>query len=226
VTVADPIDRFRDDAARMAQASEAAWRSFVATPGFARLFTAVTPIRQIASMPIASRPVSRTATVDDLDALRAIPWVFAWAQARVNLPGWYGLGTGLAEIAQRRGGIALLRRMRREWPFLAVVLENAEIALAKADRGLATQYLARSDRDDLRDTILTEWDRTEQLLLQITNQRELLEDRPSLRSAISVRAPYVDALSNLQLRFLDEARATRVVQATIAGVAAGLQNTG
>jgi phosphoenolpyruvate carboxylase len=225
-TVADPIDRFRDDAVRMAQASESAWRSLVATPGFARLFTAVTPIRQIASMPIASRPVSRTATVDDLDALRAIPWVFAWAQARVNLPGWFGLGTGLAEIAERRGGIAKLRRMRREWPFLAVVLENAEIALAKADRGLATQYLARSDRDDLRDTILTEWDRTEQLLLQITNQRELLEDRPSLRSAISVRAPYVDALSNLQLRFLDEARATRVVQATIAGVAAGLQNTG
>jgi phosphoenolpyruvate carboxylase len=74
--------------------------------------------------------------------------------------------------------------------------------------------------------ILAEWDRTERLLLQITNQRELLEDRPSLRSAISVRAPYVDALSNLQLRFLDEARATRVVQATIAGVAAGLQNTG
>jgi phosphoenolpyruvate carboxylase len=226
-SVADPADRFAGEAGRMAGASETAWRSLVETPGFARLFTAATPIRQIASMPIASRPVSRTATVDDLDALRAIPWVFAWAQARVNLPGWFGLGAGLATVADQRGGIAKLRRMRRDWPFLSVVLENAEVSLAKADRALAARYLARAGHQNgIWDVILDEWDRTERLLLEVTDQPELLASRPSLRTAIAVREPYVDALSNLQLRFLDEPRATRVAQATIAGVAAGLQNTG
>jgi phosphoenolpyruvate carboxylase len=122
--------------------------------------------------------------------------------------------------------MATLRRMRREWPFFAVVLENAEVSLAKADRELAKRYLARSEDPDIVDAILAEWDRTEALLLDVTEQAELLARRPALRSAIAVRAPYVDALSNLQLRFLDEPRATRVVQATIAGVAAGLQNTG
>jgi phosphoenolpyruvate carboxylase len=144
----------------------------------------------------------------------------------VNLPGWFGLGTGLAAVADQRGGLAKLRRMRREWPFFAVVLENAEVSLAKADRALATRYLARGDRSGIGEAIVAEWDRTERSLLDITDQDALLARRPSLRSAIAVRAPYVDALSNLQLRFLDDPRATRVVQATIAGVAAGLQNTG
>jgi phosphoenolpyruvate carboxylase len=116
--------------------------------------------------------------------------------------------------------------MRREWPFFAVVLENAEVSLAKADRELAARYLARGERAAIGDVIIGEWDRTESLLLAVTNQPGLLASRPSLRSAIDVRAPYVNALSNLQLRYLDEPRATRVVQATIAGVAAGLQNTG
>jgi phosphoenolpyruvate carboxylase len=223
---ADPADRYGDEAHEMAAASERAWRGLVETPGFARLFAAATPIRQIASMPIASRPVSRSATVDDLDALRAIPWVFAWAQARANLPGWFGLGTGLAAIAERRNGMATLRRMRTGWPFFAVVLENAEISLAKADRELASHYLARGAQPDMAAAIEEEWHRTERLLLAVTGQDELLAGRPALRSAISVRAPYVDALSTLQLRFLDEPKATRVVQATIAGVAAGLQNTG
>jgi phosphoenolpyruvate carboxylase len=225
-SVPDPADRFTEEAGHMARASESAWRSLVETPGFATLFTAATPIRQIASMPIASRPVSRTATVDDLDALRAIPWVFAWAQARVNLPGWFGLGAGLASVAERRGGISRLRRMRRDWPFFAVVLENAEVSLAKADRELAARYIARAPQSEIWGVIVDEWERTQRLLLDVTDQAELLADRPSLRSAIAVRAPYVDALSNLQLRFLDEPRATRLVQSTIAGVAAGLQNTG
>jgi phosphoenolpyruvate carboxylase len=224
--VNDPADRFASEAASMAASSEVAWRQLVETPGFARLFTSATPIRQIASMPIASRRVSRTAAVDDLDALRAIPWVFAWAQARVNLPGWFGLGSGLEAVAERRGGMAKLRRMHRAWPFFAVVLENAEVALTKADRDLATRYLARAGQHAIVASITEEWARTERLVLDITGQDELLAARPALRSTISLRAPYIDALSNLQLRFLDDVTATRVVQATIAGLAAGLQNTG
>jgi phosphoenolpyruvate carboxylase len=224
--VPDPSGAFSREIATMRAASEAAWRSLVTTPGFARCFTAATPIRQIASLPIASRPVSRTATVEDLDALRAIPWVFSWSQARVNLPGWFGLGSGLEAVAATRGGLARLRRLHRAWPFFGVVLENAEMSLAKADRALAARYLARAERPDIVAAIEEEWDRTERLLLAVTGHGHLLEGRPWLRDTIALRAPYVDALSYLQLRFLDDPAATRVVQATIGGLAAGLQNTG
>ena len=222
----DPADAFGDEIATMRSASEAAWRALVRAPGFARCVTRATPIKQIASMPIASRPVSRTATVDDLDALRAIPWVFSWTQARVNLPGWFGLGTGLEAVAQSRGGLARLRRMHRTWPFFAVLLENASVSLAKADRTLAARYLARADRPEHARAIFDEWDRTEAMLLAVTGEERLLGARAGLRSAVDLRAPYVDALSYLQLGFLDDPKATRLVQATIAGVAAGLQNTG
>ena len=116
--------------------------------------------------------------------------------------------------------------MRREWPFFAVLLENAELSLAKADRAVATRYLARGGRPDLADAILEEWDRTERLILAVTGGDRVLAHRPALRAAIDLRAPYVDALSFLQLRFIDEPSATHLVQATIGGIAAGLQNTG
>jgi phosphoenolpyruvate carboxylase len=222
----DPADAFAEESATMRTASEAAWRALVGAPGFARCVTRATPIKQIASMPIASRPVSRAASVEDLDALRAIPWVFSWAQARVNLPGWFGLGTGLEAVAGARGGVGRLRRMHRTWPFFAVLLENASVSLAKADRTLAARYLARADQPEHARAIFDEWERTERMLLVVTGEERLLGARAGLRSAVDLRAPYVDALSYLQLRFLDDPKATRLVQATIAGVAAGLQNTG
>ena len=224
--VADPAGSYANEITLLRTASEAAWRDLVTTPGFARCFTEATPIRQIASLPIASRPVSRTATVEDLDALRAIPWVFAWAQARVNLPGWFGLGSGLEAVAATRGGLARLRRLHRAWPFFAVIVENAELSLAKADRGLAARYLERARRPDITETIVREWDRTERLVLAITGHERLLDGRPWLRDTVALRAPYLDALSHLQLRSLDDPAATRVVQSTIGGLAAGLQNTG
>ncbi len=219
---------FAEEIAAMERASADAYRALVDARGFARFFTRVTPIRQIASLPIASRPVSRSATVDDLDALRAIPWVFAWAQTRVNLAGWFGLGSGLEAIATRRGGVARLRRMNRGWPFFAVILENAELAIAKTDQAIASRYLARGHRPDLTAAILNELDRTRRLLATVTGHAEPLDGRPSLKSSIDLRAPYVDALSFLQLRFLDgrSRRAERMVQATIGGIAAALQNTG
>ena len=223
---ADPSDAFAPEIATMRAASEAAWRALVGAPGFARCVTRATPIKQIASMPIASRPVSRTSNVEDLDALRAIPWVFSWAQARVNLPGWFGLGAGLEAVAEVRGGLARLRRMHRTWPFFAVLLENASVSLAKADRALAARYLARADQPEHARAIFDEWVRTERMLLEVTGEDRLLGSREGLRSAVDLRAPYIDALSYLQLRFLDDPKATRLVQATIAGVAAGLQNTG
>ena len=208
-------------------ASEAAWRALVTTPGFARCFTEATPIRQIASLPIASRPVSRTATVEDLDALRAIPWVFAWAQARVNLPGWFGLGSGLEAVAATRGGLARLRRLHRAWPFFAVIVENAELSLAKADRG-ARRALpraggpARHHRDDRARSG--------------TGPSGCCSRSPATSACwtdgrgSATRSPCARRTSTPSLTCSSAPRRSggdaRLVQTTIGGLAAGLQNTG
>ena len=198
--------------------------------GFVEFFRRVTPIAQIGTLPIASRPVSRgLAAGAVLEDLRAIPWVFAWGQSRVNLTGWYGLGAGLAAVAGRRGGLGRLRAMARAWPFFATLLENAELSLAKADPAIADLYLARGDRPDLSATIREEMLRTTELVLSVTGHDHVLDAKPDLQRAIEFRNPYVDALSFLQVRFLGErpgVRTERLVQATISGVAAGLQNTG
>jgi phosphoenolpyruvate carboxylase len=226
----DPADRFNAEIEAMSEASRRHYRSLVETEGFVEFFRRVTPIAQIGTLPIASRPVSRG--MDDamgLDDLRAIPWVFAWGQSRVNLTGWYGLGTGLKAVTSERGGLSRLHAMAEGWPFFQTLLENAELSLAKADRAIADLYLARGDRRDLTKAIRDELALTTELVLSITGQNRLLDARADLQRAIEFRNPYVDALSFLQVRFLDErpsARTERLIQATISGVAAGLQNTG
>ncbi len=226
----DPADAFVDEIERISYASRAHYEALVREQGFVEFFRRVTPIAQIGTLPIASRPTSRG--IDDmtgLEDLRAIPWVFAWGQSRINLTGWYGLGTGLAEVAHRRGGIGRLRAMARDWPFFSTLLDNAELSLAKADPTIARRYLARGGRADLTATILDEMARTTELVLSVTGHARLLDGRPDLQRAIEYRNPYVDALSFLQIRCLGErptARTERLVQASISGVAAGLQNTG
>ncbi|HEY6567408.1 MAG TPA: phosphoenolpyruvate carboxylase, partial [Actinomycetota bacterium] len=226
----DPADRFAAEIEAMADASRAHYEALVHAEGFVEFFRRVTPIAQIGTLPIASRPVSRG--VDDavgLDDLRAIPWVFAWGQSRVNLTGWYGLGAGLEAVVGRRGGVGRLRAMAREWPFFVTLLENAELSLAKADLAIAEPYLARGRRPDLVSEIRSELARTTQMVLDVTGHAKLLDAKPELQRAIEFRNPYVDALSFLQVRFLAErssARTERLIQATISGVAAGLQNTG
>ena len=138
----------------------------------------------------------------DLADLRAIPWVFAWSQTRVNLPGWFGLGSGLAAIAADPDGEAVLRRAYREWPLFGVLLDNAEMSLAKTDRPIAARYLALGGRDDLTGLVLAEYDLTRRLVLAVTGHDRLLADRPVLSRAVALRDPYVDALSYLQLRAL------------------------
>jgi phosphoenolpyruvate carboxylase len=191
-------------------------------------------------MPIGSRPARRIASGGDIASLRAIPWVFAWSQNRCNLPGWYGLGSGLAAVTERPGGLEHLREMHERWPFFTSLLENAEMSLAKADKAIAQLYLDLGGRPDLTEAIGAELERTMELVLAVTGHARLLEDRPVLRQAVALRNPYVDALSFLQLRFMAELRAARaaggapqdsarmaeLVLLTVNGVAAGLQNTG
>jgi phosphoenolpyruvate carboxylase len=227
----DPALAFRELADAIDVPARAAYGRLVDADGFEDWFLRVSPIEELGRLRIASRPARRSPG-GRLEDLRAIPWVFAWSQMRLNLPGWYGIGTGLAAASLRD-----LRRAYAEWPLFNAMLDNAEMSLAKTDRPIAERYLALGGRADLAAMVLEEYDRTLAQVLAVTGHRRLLEDRRVLSWAIELRNPYVDALSHLQLRALramrdkkisraDRARAEKVFQLTVNGVAAGLQNTG
>ncbi|WP_460858518.1 phosphoenolpyruvate carboxylase [Nocardiopsis coralliicola] len=232
-------ERFRGVADRIAAAANDAYRALVDDPGFAEWFSQVSPLEELGELRLGSRP-SRRSAATGLDDLRAIPWVFAWTQTRVNLPGWYGLGTGLAAVAGADGGMADLRAAYAEWPLFASLLDNAEMSLAKTDRAIAERYLELGDRPDLTARVLDEYDRTRDLVLGATGHTRLLENRRVLSRAVDLRNPYVDALSHLQLRALkalrgpeagtlsdeDQRHLERLLLLSVNGVAAGLQNTG
>ncbi len=233
----------------LAAISRAAYRSLLDMPGFAEFFRGVTPIDLIAGLGLGSRPATRPGRAaaagefrPDLAALRAIPWVFAWSQARVNLPGWYGLGTGLEAFTNRGGrqAVAHLATLYQRWPFFASVLDTAELSLAKADLGTFHRAAALVDGPGaaaIRALIEAEYARSVRLLLLVTGRDRLLAGDPTLARAIELRNPYVDALSAVQIELLGRLRdagrqpaevdALRpIIGATINGIAAGLQNTG
>ena len=158
----------------------------------------------------------------DLADLRAIPWVFAWSQTRMNLPGWFGLGSGLAAIADADGpddGPGRAPRLAAPAsarpsgcaarPLFGVLLENAEMSLAKTDRRIGARYLALGGRPDLTELVLAEYDLTRRLVLTVTGHDRLLANRHVLSRAVTLRDPYVDALSFLQLRALTALREDR-----------------
>jgi phosphoenolpyruvate carboxylase len=242
---------FQELAADIDDAAKGSFRALVETDGFAEWFATVSPLEEIGGLRIGSRPSRRGhgGGPIGLEDLRAIPWVFAWAQTRLNLPGWYGLGSGLAAAAWTGipagdsdgaippEGLAGLRRAYREWPLLATLLDNAEMSMAKTDREIAARYLALGGRPDLTDRVLGEYDLTRRLVLAVTGHDRLVAGRPVLSRAIVLRDPYVDALSYLQLRALSALRAEdgdatyraaleRLLLLTVSGIAAGLQNTG
>jgi phosphoenolpyruvate carboxylase len=234
-----------------------AYRDLVTADGFAEWFAELSPLAEIGGMRLGSRPARRGgAAPTELADLRAIPWVFAWAQTRVNLPGWYGLGSGLAAAIAAPGGLDAVRSAYRDWPLLQVLLDNAEMSLAKTNRRIAVRYLALGRNEQLAAQVLSEYDLTRDLVLLVTGHDRLLADRAVLSRAVALRDPYVDALSHLQLRALRELRAResansadghgadghgadgrtedaderaaleRLLLLTVNGVAAGLQNTG
>jgi phosphoenolpyruvate carboxylase len=233
----------------LAANARAAYRALVHDdPGFAAFFRDITPIAELSGIRLGSRPAARGRAVAErapsIDSLRAIPWTFAWSQSRINLPGWFGLGTALAAYRRAHGetGIADIGRLYRSWPFLSSVLDNAEMILAKADMGVARRYaslVAATDDGGRRrwEAIEAEYHRTVAELLAVTGRERLLDGAPVLQRSIALRNPYVDSLSELQVRWLARLRAMdpddperervlRLVQLSINGVAAGLQNTG
>jgi phosphoenolpyruvate carboxylase len=229
----------------LATTSRAAYRGLVHDdPGFASFFRDVTPIRELSDLRLGSRPAARgrREAAPTIDSLRAIPWTFAWAQARINLPGWFGLGTAFDAYRAAHGdaGLDEIARVARDWPFMSSLFDNAEMSLAKADMGVARLYaaLATNPGDDRRwQAVEAEYRRTVTLLARVTGRERLLDGSPVLQRSVALRNPYIDSLSEMQVRLLarlrrlppddpDRARVLRLVQLTVNGVAAGLQSTG
>ncbi|MGH9650501.1 MAG: phosphoenolpyruvate carboxylase, partial [Terriglobales bacterium] len=208
------------------------------TPGVAEYFRASTPIGEIAELNIGSRPASRKAS-DRIEDLRAIPWVFSWAQCRVMLPGWYGFGSAVESFLLRRGtaGQAQLNEMWRDWPFFRALLSNLEMLLTTADLSVAARY-----RDLVPDAALAErifgriraeLDSTVRAFFSVTGAMGFLESNPALARSIRNRFPYLDPLNHLQVELLKRYRAgeaeekvKRGIHLTINGLAAGLRNSG
>ena len=216
-----------------------AYRDLVyGTEGFADYFRATTPIGEIAELNIGSRPASRKAS-NAIEDLRAIPWVFSWAQCRVMLPGWYGFGASVRAFERRRGaaGSQLLARMWREWPFFRAMLSNLDMLLAKADLSVAERYrelaAGQPGAGAIFARIRGEFDATVKALFSITGAAAFLDSNPALARSIRNRFPYLDPLNHLQLELLKRHRAgdsqervRSAIHISINGLAAGLRNSG
>jgi phosphoenolpyruvate carboxylase len=209
-----------------------AYRSLVyETDGFSTFFRQMTPLVEISELKIGSRPASRSSS-QRIEDLRAIPWVFSWAQARVMLPGWYGVGQAL-----RSADTGLLREMLEAWPFFRSTVDNLEMVLSKSDMSIAARYTTlvedRALADALFGRIRDTWLTTQESLLAITGQTRLLEKHPALDASIRLRLPYIEPLNLLQVELLKRHRAgesdPRVregIQLSINAIATALRNSG
>jgi phosphoenolpyruvate carboxylase len=226
-------DRFCGAMDRLSASAFKHYRDLVyGTKGFRTFFRQLTPIAEIAGLNIGSRPASRTKS-DRIEDLRAIPWVFSWAQARVMLPGWYGVGHALKEF----GDPALLREMVDAWPFFQATLANLEMVLAKSDMAIAERYVALVEDQALGtatfERIHEGWQATHDCLLSVTRQTRLLDKNPALDQSIRLRLPYIEPLNLLQIELLkrhrageDDPRVREGIQLSINAIATALRNSG
>jgi phosphoenolpyruvate carboxylase len=232
---AEPAYEVLDDLAARAQRAYA--ELVHQTPGFVDYFKASTPVSEIGALNIGSRPTSRKPTTAISD-LRAIPWVLAWSQSRVMLPGWYGTGTAFEEfVAGGDGRLEVLQDLYERWPFFRTVLSNMAQVLAKADMGLAARYSELVEDEALRarvfDKIVDEYARTIRMHRLITGQDDLLADNPALARSVFNRFPYLEPLNHLQVELLRRHRAgdtdelvQRGILLTMSGLATALRNSG
>ncbi len=220
----------------MDQLSETAFRTYrglvYGTDGFREFFRQMTPIVEISGLKIGSRPASRTKS-DRIEDLRAIPWVFSWAQARVMLPGWYGVGRAIDGFADK----GLLIEMAAAWPFFAATLANMEQVIAKSDMAIAERYATLVEDRSLADAnlriIRDNWHLARDGLLEVTGQSRLLENSPALDASIRLRLPYIEPLNLLQIELIKRRRAgdlderiSEGILLSINAIATALRNSG
>ena len=205
-------------------------------PNFYNYFFEATPIKEISSLNIGSRPASRK-KITDIGGLRAIPWVFSWSQSRIMLPGWYGVGTAFSNyINKDKGNIEKLRKMYKEWPFFTSLLSNVDMVMAKSDMDIAREYANLCKEEETKkvyEEILREWNLTKQVVLEISEHKEFLEDNTYLTRSLENRLQYFNTLNLIQLELIKRSREGKLpesqintIHITINGVATGLRNSG
>ncbi len=228
--------RFETIMAELSARAFQAYRSAIYdTPGFDLFFRQMTPVAELSGLNIGSRPASRTASTR-IEDLRAIPWVFSWAQARLMLPGWFGFGAAVeGYLADTPDGLRDLQRMAQAWPFFKVALANMGMVLAKSDLSIAERYASLAEpglRERHWPVLAAEHARTTRAVEAIT-QAPLLADNPTLKRSIEHRFPYLDPLNHVQIELIrrhragdDDERVSRGIHLTVNGLAAGLRNSG
>ena len=232
---------YLDWMSEIAAAGESTYRALIGTPGFIDYFYESTPVTEIGLLNIGSRPSHRKKADRSLASIRAIPWVFGWAQSRHTLPAWYGIGSALKHfIDTRPDGLSRLQAMCREWPFFRGLLSNVQMALTKADLEIAEEYARLCDQPNSMDiyrSIADEYRLTVEGVIQVAQIRELLEDNQALNVSISRRRPYLDPINHIQVRLLKRYRNESVwaeeqvkwltpLKRSINAIAAGMRNTG
>ncbi|MGT2896478.1 phosphoenolpyruvate carboxylase [Streptococcus entericus] len=237
ITDETQIDNYRDTMDEIVTDSYDSYRDLVfGHEHFYEYFFAASPIREVSSLNIGSRPAARK-TITDISGLRAIPWVFSWSQNRVMLPGWYGVGSSFKHFIDKDPShLSKLQDMYQKWPFFNSLLSNVDMVLSKSNMNIAFQYAQMCESPEVREVfnlILDEWQLTKDMILAIEQHEELLEDLPFLKASLDYRLPYFNVLNYVQIELIKRLRrgeldetALKQIHTTINGIATGLRNSG
>ncbi|MFS1663158.1 phosphoenolpyruvate carboxylase [Streptococcus sp. zg-JUN1979] len=237
LTNPDELEDFRKVMDSIVEDSNKIYRDLVfGNPHFYDYFFEASPIKEVSSLNIGSRPAARK-TITEISGLRAIPWVFSWSQNRIMFPGWYGVGSAFKHfIDQDPSHLAKLQHMYKTWPFFNSLLSNVDMVLSKSNMNIAFQYAQLAKEEATRDVfniILDEWQLTKNMILAIEDHDELLVETPSLRASLDYRLPYFNVLNYVQIELIKRLRNDqldedyeKLIHITINGIATGLRNSG
>ena len=229
--------------ARLAARGEQTYRDLIDnTEGLLDYFYEATPVAEIGLLNIGSRPSHRKKQDRSKSSIRAIPWVFGWAQSRHTLPAWYGIGSALQEFAQQAdGNLAKLRSMYRDWPYFRAMLSNTQMSLAKAEMDIAHEYTTLVEDQDMAGAVYRrirqEHDTTLEMVTKVADIDCVLAENPTLALSLSRRDPYLDPLNHIQVKLLARVRDPKLGEQeqdrwlesllrSINAIASGMRNTG